>query len=342
MEDEDSLRTREIELLTSMYSEELSFPDPEDRFSFVLKLIVSGPKGDVPLALRCTLGEGYPAMYPAVSVDCVRIHRKNGDVIQAKMAELFEGLGEDDMRILTAVQFVQEHASEYFCDLNPGVSGRSQDDDPRMMKGVTNEGKLYDFGFHQWSGRTRPCSFSLVTGDVAFLDFERVDDRLKIVRASFDGYGCCNCGDRMAPMDKDDSTELLRMVEAECLDQERCRKIVVRYCMANSPGWHDALDRHGLLLMGFIPLQVKAQQEEGGLEITCYNLAGEILGRLADVTPQTSLCTVISVAHAQIAPPQGYLWKMILPSGTCLNDSDWRKSMGELLSVGPFLELLEV
>ena len=95
----------------------------------------------------------------------------------------------------------------------------------------------------------RDCDFQLLTGDVAFLDFVKVDpDTLKLVRASFDGHGCCNCAEQVTVMDVMDAVKLLAMAQAGNIDQPLCRKIVVNYCeQQKAVLWEDALEEHGLL-----------------------------------------------------------------------------------------------
>ena len=102
----------------------------------------------------------------------------------------------------------------------------------------------------------RECEFQLVTGHEAYLDFARADPgTLVLVRASFDGYGCCDCGKKgAASMDGADAKRLLAMVESGELDQPAVRKIVVKYCeQVKATPWasgytiEGALEEHGLL-----------------------------------------------------------------------------------------------
>ena len=95
----------------------------------------------------------------------------------------------------------------------------------------------------------RECAFQLQTGDVAVLDFVNAEpNTLKLVRASFDGYGCCDCAERVTTMNSGDAQKLIAMVETGELDQPTCRKIVVHYCRQQKAAlWEDALEEHGLL-----------------------------------------------------------------------------------------------
>ena len=96
---------------------------------------------------------------------------------------------------------------------------------------------------------TRPCDFVLSTDDCIFADFAKHERTVKLVRISFDGYGCCDCTN-VNVMDKNDATELLAWVNAASIsDQDRCRKIVARYCTQNKEViWEDALQQYGLLV----------------------------------------------------------------------------------------------
>ena len=97
--------------------------------------------------------------------------------------------------------------------------------------------------------RFRECDFQLVTGDVAYLDWVKVKGGgLKLVRASFDGYGCCRCGDHVSTMNATEAAALLAILKAKEIDQAACRAIVVKYCVQNKGAlWEDALEEHGLL-----------------------------------------------------------------------------------------------
>lgn len=115
------LREDEVEMLRSMFGEdELAFPGyPEELFTFTLSILVDAPEGDpgaqVALELSCTLPDGYPQESTAcVSVSCDRIRREQNDrLVEALNAALGE-LGPDEMQFLFAMEWVREHAAEYF------------------------------------------------------------------------------------------------------------------------------------------------------------------------------------------------------------------------------------
>jgi len=96
---------------------------------------------------------------------------------------------------------------------------------------------------------TRPCDFVLSTDDCIFADFAKQESTVKLLRISFDGYGCCDCHS-IGAMDESDAKELLAWVNARSVsDQDRCRTIIARYCTQyKNVIWDDALKEYGLLL----------------------------------------------------------------------------------------------
>ena len=89
---------------------------------------------------------------------------------------------------------------------------------------------------HRWEGSSRPCTYSLALGDVAFADFS-VDDegRLVVVRISFDGYGCCDPDAlTIEPMDADDSLDLIARLDSdEQLETDHVRGLLRNYFEAH-------------------------------------------------------------------------------------------------------------
>ena len=97
--------------------------------------------------------------------------------------------------------------------------------------------------------KTRPCDFVLSTDDCIFADFAKQGTTVKLLRISFDGYGCCDCAN-VNVMDKKDAKELLAWVNAASIsDQDRCRQIVARYYTQNKDViWEDALKQYELFV----------------------------------------------------------------------------------------------
>ena len=97
--------------------------------------------------------------------------------------------------------------------------------------------------------KTRPCDFVLSTDDCIFADFVKQDGAVKLLRISFDGHGCCDCTN-VNVMDKNDAKELLAWVNARVIsDQDRCRRIIARYCTQNKEViWEDALKEYELFV----------------------------------------------------------------------------------------------
>ena len=103
---------------------------------------------------------------------------------------------------------------------------------------------------------SRKFDFEFYCGDICFIDFERVGEdgmSVRLLRISFDGYGCCNYnakGDVIMPAN--DSADVLEMVYGpDPLDQDALRSILQRYfSLCNAGGekiWADALQTFGLV-----------------------------------------------------------------------------------------------
>ena len=97
--------------------------------------------------------------------------------------------------------------------------------------------------------KTRPCDFVLSADDGIFADFAKQETTVKLLRISFDGYGCCDCAN-VAVMDEHDAKELLAWVNLGTIsDQARCRSIIARYCTQNKGViWEDAIKEYELLV----------------------------------------------------------------------------------------------
>lgn len=71
--------------------------------------------------------------------------------------------------------------------------------------------------FFEWTSMpdTRRANYHLSYSDGSvFLDFDTIDDSIRLMRISFDGYGCCNLDrDTTTPMNPQDGREFLQMYE---------------------------------------------------------------------------------------------------------------------------------
>ena len=96
---------------------------------------------------------------------------------------------------------------------------------------------------------TRPADyyFGYLEGSV-FMDFENYEgDYIRLIRMSFDGYGCCDMGDQAIPMDKQDSRTFKDTVKAGIPDQSQLTVIVKKTILDNRKLlWEDALKEYGL------------------------------------------------------------------------------------------------
>ena len=107
---------------------------------------------------------------------------------------------------------------------------------------------------------TRPCRFGLrLQRGAVFADFDADDSRangrgrVRLLRISFDGYGCCEVEGRAGPMSAADTALLLQFADdgggdAGGLDAGAAGDVLRRYFAANRDVlWEDALADHGLL-----------------------------------------------------------------------------------------------
>lgn len=82
-----------------------------------------------------------------------------------------------------------------------------------------------------------------------YLDFIITDDkRIKLCRISFDGYGCCNIGNKAKSLDYQLSKEFIEEIEKENLDQKNISKFVFKLIRLNEIYiWTDALVAYQLI-----------------------------------------------------------------------------------------------
>ena len=97
---------------------------------------------------------------------------------------------------------------------------------------------------------SRPADYCLGYLDSSvFIDFDRFgDEQVRLVRISFDGFGCCNLGPNSVPLDTTDSILFKRILAKEELDHERLLELVKNALALNrNLLWEDALERYQLI-----------------------------------------------------------------------------------------------
>ncbi|MCW5956649.1 MAG: hypothetical protein KIT61_08685 [Pyrinomonadaceae bacterium] len=85
--------------------------------------------------------------------------------------------------------------------------------------------------------------------DSVFADFD-VDEEgcVRLVRISFDGYGCCRTADNISSMSPEMSSKWIDLVEANNVTSEDLSGILSKYFRENRDViWEDALLEHELL-----------------------------------------------------------------------------------------------
>ena len=97
---------------------------------------------------------------------------------------------------------------------------------------------------------TRPCKFCLsFQDDSVFADFDiDQDQRVVLVRISFDRFGCCRTEEHIKRMNLNDSRILLEWMDKEDVNREEIEAALSRYFQENNDViWNDALEFHELL-----------------------------------------------------------------------------------------------
>lgn len=96
---------------------------------------------------------------------------------------------------------------------------------------------------------TRPADYCLgcLEGCI-FMDFDNYEnERIRLSRISFDGYGCCDLGDEAVAMNEVDSKAFKELIQTELFNQTKLNTIVRKTLMANRKHiWEDALKEYGL------------------------------------------------------------------------------------------------
>jgi hypothetical protein len=82
-----------------------------------------------------------------------------------------------------------------------------------------------------------------------FMDFNRsIDNRISLVRISFDGYGCCELDERGTLLNHTESQKFIEEMEKEKLNQEKISRLVNEIIKINKGLiWMDAIEEYGLL-----------------------------------------------------------------------------------------------
>ena len=96
---------------------------------------------------------------------------------------------------------------------------------------------------------SRPADYYLGCSEGSvFMDFDNYEnERIRLRRISFDGYGCCNLSDQAIPMNEVDSRAFKEIIEAQLSDQSRLTTIVKKTILSNRKLiWEDALNEYGL------------------------------------------------------------------------------------------------
>jgi len=108
-----------------------------------------------------------------------------------------------------------------------------------------------DFDFFKTTmPQTRKADYYLGCLDSSvFMDFNySKDNRISLVRISFDGYGCCNVEEQAKPLNHQDSQKFIKEIRKEKLNQEATEILVKEAIRINQAHiWTDALKEYRLI-----------------------------------------------------------------------------------------------
>jgi hypothetical protein len=96
---------------------------------------------------------------------------------------------------------------------------------------------------------SRPADYySGCLGGSVFMDFDNYgNERIRLKRISFDGYGCCDLRDRAIPMNEVDSRAFKEIIEAQLSGQSQLTAIIKETILSNRKFiWEDTLNEYGL------------------------------------------------------------------------------------------------
>ena len=96
---------------------------------------------------------------------------------------------------------------------------------------------------------SRPADYYLGYLDgCVFIDFVNCDkERVSLTRISFDGYGCCDLGDKSTPLSIEDSFTFKNIINNDLKDQALLLGIIKKALELNKTYvWQDAINEYGL------------------------------------------------------------------------------------------------
>lgn len=97
---------------------------------------------------------------------------------------------------------------------------------------------------------SRPCRFCLcLQGGSVFADFDvDSEERVHLVRISFDGHGCCPTEGKATKMPVGESRTFVRLVNSADVNCDQLRDLLYRYFEQNQGViWRHALENHELI-----------------------------------------------------------------------------------------------
>jgi hypothetical protein len=97
---------------------------------------------------------------------------------------------------------------------------------------------------------SRPADYYLGYMDgCVFIDFNNYEaGSVRLVRISFDGYGCCELGEKSIPLEESDSLRFKDIISKDTIVQNQLLTIVKEAIRLNRKLiWEDALEKYNLI-----------------------------------------------------------------------------------------------
>lgn len=173
MGDEESVRSAEVEMLRSMYTEEeIEFPDPEELFSFKVRVRLEdcgsgGGYQTTAVSEECdvffALPHGYPVEPPHISITYDHLQRKDNDrMLETLRCQLAEDA--EEMQVLPAIEWIKSHMSEYIAKGTRHASMKREKSPPveKKVKGFMREWCSF-VSFYKDSYISGPNRFEVMT-----------------------------------------------------------------------------------------------------------------------------------------------------------------------------------
>mmetsp|Transcript_56703 Transcript_56703/g.124316 ORF Transcript_56703/g.124316 Transcript_56703/m.124316 type:complete len:367 (+) Transcript_56703:17-1117(+) len=155
------LREEELEVISAMFLEhELIFPDADDRYTFVLKLVLDDDD-NTGIELHISLPPEYPILEASISVRCDTLSRTEHAKFMNELLSHLENLDQDEMRSIAAVDWIKDNGAQ-FLTAAPVVVEKVEEQEDKPIKGFMREWCSF-VSFYKDSYISGPNRFEVMT-----------------------------------------------------------------------------------------------------------------------------------------------------------------------------------